>query len=276
MLISASSLRISQDFPGYGQISIETQVFLISECVYRTEMAVSAQGSGIDGHRRAFSTAFQPFSSLKAHRRTLSNAPTPSPVPSTALQLGNSPANSESPKETSELPLRLGKTEDNCEGQQAVGWERERGKGKWGKSAAKLKRKRTFLGVLDAAISYFAGSTANSSAEIASKRPISALKAHFQCLEAENESLLLARSTLQSQHQLYTQHISSLSATLQSLQLRLEAENSVFVPMEDTAPRRTIDSPQGYSESPNIRPEMYSRHIVNRVPVLLSSVINFS
>ena len=219
-------------------------------------MAISALGSRLDGHRRASSTAPAPISSFPrppTHTRTLSSTP---PAPTAGLQ---------------------GRKATDCSELTEKGRER----GELHPSAAKSNRKRDFLGVLDAAISYFAGAVTNSSAEIpefkADKSPISALKAHFQALKSENQRLLKTKSTLQSQHSLYTTHISSLSATLQSLQVQLSSPtNSLSLPEGEKAPRRTIDSPQGYSESPYIRPDMYSRHIVSRLPVLLSSAINFS
>ena len=231
-------------------------------------MAVSTLRSRLDGHHRASSTTAPPnsaFISLRAHRRTHST--TASKVPSTTVTLQPKTSQDSGYLEgDTQLLLKQGRDTGNCELKKGG-----------------LKRKKGFLGVLDASIAYF------SDTQYAVRKPISreeddllcnhltALQAHLFSLETEHNSLSKTHSTLQTQQSLYTHHISTLTTTLQSLQTQLDSTD-IIAPQGPVSkePRRTIDSPQGYSESPYIRANIYSQHPVPRLPVQLSSVINFT
>ncbi len=233
-------------------------------------MAISTLRSRLDGHHRASSTTAPPnsaFTSLRAHRRSHSSTASKVPLTAATLQQRTSQDSDYSEGDT-QLLLKQGRDTGNCE-----------------LKKGKLKRKKGFLGVLDAAIAYFS----DTSTQFAVMMPVSreeddllynhltALQAHLFSLETEHNSLSKTHSTLQTQQSIYTHHISTLTTTLQSLQTQLDSTD-IMAPQAPASkePRRTIDSPQGYSESPYIRANIYSQHPVPRLPVQLSSAINFT
>lgn len=145
-----------------------------------------------------------------------------------------------------------------------------------GKLREKRRNGNEFLDVLDAAIENFRekpGKEVTLSPKSSLFTRISQLKSHLNLLKSEQISLLEANSTLESQQNKYSSHISALTLTLQSLELEYDAVTSPQRP----EPRRTIDTPQGYSESPYIPNAVFAQPTSSRLPpIQVSNVLSFT